>query len=364
MYYVDLVTSINDYAENNFPVVTVNRFIEQAEQRIYNSVQIPSLRKNVTGSVSPTNPYLGCPSDWLSTFSLAAYTYASGTISTTSGSNTITYTGLNAQVGQLVTATGIPANTYVQIVGANSCVLTNNATATASVTASFQGPYQYLLNKDVSFIREAFSAPQYTGVPLYYSLFGPQTSNVYNMTFLLGPTPDQVYSMELHYNSYATSIIQAAIATLGTITSTGVFTAGTYYNTALTGGTGSSATATIVVNSSGTVTSVTLVDTGTGYVAGDKLSAVLPFPSGTPSFTVTVTTISNPNGESWLGDNFDTALLNYALAEAITYTKGEADLVALYQKRADDSLAILKQLGDAKEKGDSYRDGVPKYKVV
>jgi hypothetical protein len=364
MYYVDLVTSINDYAENNFPVEVVNRFIEQAEQRIYNSVQIPSLRKNVTGAVSPTNPYLACPTDWLSTFSLAAYTYASGTISTTSGSNTITYTGLNAQVGQLVTATGIPPNTYVQIVGTNSCLLTNNATATGSVTASFQGPYQYLLNKDVSFIREAFATPQYSGLPLYYSLFGPQTSNIYDMTFLLGPTPDQVYSMELHYNSYATSIIQSTIATLGTITSTGIFTAGTYYNTALTGGTGSSATATIVVNSSGVVTSVSLVDAGTGYVVGDKLSASLPFPSGTPVFTVAVASINNPTGQSWLGENFDTALLNYSLMEAITYTKGEQDLVALYQKRADDALAILKQLGDAKEKGDSYRDGAPKYKVV
>jgi len=363
MYYSDLVTAINDYTENNFPTVDVNRFIEQAEQRIYNTVQLPSLRKNVTGQVSPANPYLACPPDWLSTFSLAAYTYATGTISTTAGSNTITYTGINAQAGQLVTANGIPAGTVVTTVGSNSCLLSANATATASVSATFQGPYAYLLNKDVSFIREAFAAPQTTGLPLYYSLFGPQTTNQFYMTFLLGPTPDQVYNMELHYNSYPTSIIQAAIYSFGSITSTGTFTNGTYYNTALTGGSGTGATATIVV-SGGSVTSVTLVDTGTGYVVGNTLSATLPYTTGTPTFSIPVASITNPTGETWLGDNFDTALLNYCLMEAITYIKGEQDLVALYQKRADDAMALLKQLGDAKEKGDSYRDGVPKYKVV
>lgn len=363
MYYSDLVVSINDYAENNFPTVTVNRFIEQAEQRIYNSVQLPSLRKNVVGQVSPANPFLACPPDWLSNFSLAAYTYASGTISTTSGSNTITYSGINAQVGQLVTATGIPYGTTVLAVGVNSCMLSADATAIGSVSATFQGPYNYLLNKDASFIREAFAYPSSTGLPLYYAVYGAQTTNQFQMTFLLGPTPDQVYNMELNYNYYPTSIIQAAIATLGSWSTTGTYTNGTYYNTPLTGGTGTGATATIVV-SGGSVTNVTLVDSGTGYVVGDALTATLPFITGTPTWTVAVASINNPTGETWLGDNFDTALLNYCLMEAITYTKGEQDLVALYQKRADDALALLKQLGDAKEKGDSYRDVPPKYKVV
>jgi len=363
MYYYDLVTAINDYSENNFPTSVVNRFIEQAEQRIYNSVQLPSLRKNVTGQVSPTNQYLACPTDWLSTFSLAAYTYATGTITTTSGSNIITYSGLNIQSGQVVIATGIPGGTTVSVVGTNSCQLSANATASGSVSATFQGPYQYLLNKDSSFIREAFSYPSNTGLPLYYALYGSQTSNQYTMTFLLGPTPDQVYYMELNYNFYPVSIIQAAISTFGAISSTGTFTNGTYYNTTLTGGAGNSATATIVV-SGGAVTNVTLVDSGTGFAVGDVLTASLPYTTGTPTWSIPVLAITNPNGETWLGDNFDTALLNYALLEAITYIKGEQDLVALYQKRGDDSLALLKQLGDAKEKGDSYRDTPPKYKVV
>ena len=279
MIYTELVTAIQDYVENNFPTADINRFIEQAEQRIYNSVQIPSLRKNVTGQVSPANAYLACPQDWLSTFSIAAYTYTSGTIGTTTGSSSITTTGVsNIQVGQLVTASGIPVGTVVISVGSTTANLSAVATATASVSASFQGPYSYLLNKDVSFIREAYAYPSTTGLPLYYALFGAQSSNILDMTFILGPTPDQVYNMELHYNYYPQSIVTAS--------------------------------------------------------------------------------------ETWLGDNFDTALLNYCLMEAITYIKGEPDLVTLYQKRADDAMALLKQLGDAKEKGDSYRDGNPKYKVV
>ena len=364
MLYTDLVTAINDYTENNFPSADINRFIEQAEQRIYNSVQLPSLRKNSTGQVSPANPYLACPSDWLSTFSLAAYTYASGSITTVSGSNTISFSGLTVQVGQQVTASGIPAGTTVLTASGTGAVLSSNATSSGTVSATFQGPYAYLLNKDVSFIREAFSFPSTTGLPLYYALFGQQTSNPLNMTFILGPTPDQVYNMELHYNYYPASIIQAQITSLGAITSTGAFTPGTYYNTALTGGTGSGAVANIIVGLSGTVTSVTLLSGGYQYVAGDSLSATLPYTTGTPTFKVAVTSISNPAGETWLGDEFDVALLNYSLMEAITYIKGEQDLVALYQKRADDALALLKQLGDAKEKGDSYRDGAPKYKVI
>jgi len=362
MYYVDLVSAINNYAENNFPTAVVNRFIEQSEQRIYNAVQIPSLRKNVTGQVSPANPYLSLPSDWLSTFSLAAYTYATGTVTTVSGSNTITFTGITAQVGQQVTGTGIPAGTIVLTGGTTSAVLSADATANGSVTAVFQGPYAYLLNKDVSFIREGFSYPTTTGLPLYYSLFGPQTTNQFSMSFLLGPTPDQVYNMELHYNYYPTSIIQAQINSLGNPTTSGTFTNGSYYNTALTGGTGSGAIANVFV-SGGVVSSVTLLEAGTGYAVGDVLTATLPYTTGTPSWSVSVTVINNPTGETWLGDYFDTALLNYCMMEAITYTKGEQDLVVLYQKRADDALELLKQLGDAKEKGDSYRDGNPKYKV-
>jgi hypothetical protein len=198
-------------------------------------------------------------------------------------------------------------------------------------------------------------------------LFGPQQGpnnpNPFDMVIQLAPTPDQIYNYELHYNAYPTSIIQASIFQFGTITQSGSFTDGTYYNQPLIGGSGTLATANIIV-STGKVTQVILANTGTGYVVGDVMTVELPYTTGTPTWSVPISVVSNPYGETWLGDNFDTALLNYCLMEAITYTKGEQDLVQLYQKRADDASALLKQLGDAKEKGDSYRDGTPKYKVV
>jgi len=220
MTYAELVASIQNYSENSFDYSTtptiVNRFIEQAEQTIYNGVQLPSLRRNVTGSTTASNKYLSCPVDYLSSFSLAA-----------------------------VDATG---------------------------------NYNYLLNKDVNFIRQAYPNPTDTGLPYYYALFGPQSSNSTELSFILGPTPDAVYTMELHYYFYPESIVTS--------------------------------------------------------------------------------------GTTWLGDNFDIALLNYCLVEAITYMKGEQDMVALYKGRADNAMSLLKQLGDAKEKGDAYRDGSPKYKVI
>jgi len=223
MTYNELVTAVQDYCENNFPTVDMNRFIQQAEQKIYNAVQLPSLRKNVIGTTTISNPYLSCPDDYLASFSLA--------------------------------------------------VIQNYGLATER--------YYFLLNKDVNFIREAYDYPNDKGLPLYYSLFGARvvSGTITNeLSFLLGPTPDAVYHMELHYYYYPESIVTA--------------------------------------------------------------------------------------NETWLGDNFDTALLCGTLMEAITYMKGEADMVALYKLRYDEAMALLKQLGDAKEKGDSFRDGVPKYKVV
>jgi len=218
MTYNELVTAVQSYTENTFPTVDMDRMIEQAEQKIYNAVQLPSLRKNVTGTCTTNNKYLSCPNDYLSSFSLA-----------------------------VIDATGA---------------------------------YSYLLNKDVNFIREAYPSPTDTGLPLYYGLFGPQYSYPDELSFILGPTPDAGYNMELHYFFYPESITVAA------------------------------------------------------------------------------------DGQTWLGDNFDTALLNGTLMEAITYMKGEPDMLALYQARYQEAMMLLKQLGDAKEKGDSYRDGVPKYPVV
>ena len=147
MNYAALVVAISDYTENTFQTVDVNLFITQAEQRIYNSVQFPSLRKNVIGTITASNKYLSCPEDFLAPYSLAVF----------SGS----------------------------------------------------GPYTFLLNKDVNFIREAYPTPTDTGTPKYYALFGPTVSSgaISNeLSFILGPTPDATYSAELHYYYYPESI--------------------------------------------------------------------------------------------------------------------------------------------------------------
>jgi hypothetical protein len=208
MNYAELVSAVEDYTENAFAVADINTFIEQAEQRIYNAVQLPALRKNVTGNTTSGNKYLACPSDWLATYSLAV------------------------------------------------------------VDAS--GNYEYLLNKDVNFIRQAYPTPADTGIPQYYAQFDQNT-------FILGPTPNSNYVMELHYFYYPQTIVTA--------------------------------------------------------------------------------------GTSWLGDNFDSALLYGTLLEAYTYMKGEADIMAVYKQRYDESMQLLKQLGDGKNRRDAYRSGQVRYPV-
>jgi hypothetical protein len=225
MNYSELSAAIQTYTENNFPAITladsstvssttqINRFIQQAEQRIYNSVQFPSLRKNVTGTVTSSNKYLSCPNDFLATYSLAAYPYGGG-------------------------------------------------------------DYIFLLNKDVNFIREAYPSPTSTGTPKYYALFGPTVASSVisnELSFILGPTPDATYSVELHYYYYPESI-------------------------------------------------------------------------------TTATT-------TWLGDNFDTVLLYGSLVEAYTFMKGEQDLIALYDGKYKEALALAKRLGDGMERQDAYRSG-------
>jgi hypothetical protein len=154
MNYAAFVVAISDYTENTFQTVDVNLFITQAEQRIYNSMQFPSIRKNVTGTITANNKYLSAPDDFLSSYSLAIF----------SGS----------------------------------------------------GPYTFLLNKDVNFIREAYPTPTDTGKPKYYALFGPTTTAgppslpTNELSFILGPTPDAAYSAELHYYYYPESITTVA----------------------------------------------------------------------------------------------------------------------------------------------------------
>lgn len=154
MTYSELCAAVSSYCESTFETVDMNVFITEAELRCYNTVQIPALRKNVTGTTTISNPYLSCPTDFLSSFSLA-------------------------------------------------------------VIAPVTGAYTYLLNKDVNFIRECYSVPATTGTPKYYALFGPRSDAATELTFILGPTPDAAYTAELHYNSYPESIVTAGTSWLG-----------------------------------------------------------------------------------------------------------------------------------------------------
>ena len=166
MNYNELFAQIQSYTENQFPpmilangssvsvTTQINTFIEQAERRIYNTVQIPSLRKNVTGNCTASNKYLACPNDYLSSFSLA-------------------------------------------------------------VIDAITGEYEYLLNKDVNFIRQAYPSPTDTGKPRYYALFGSRLNDPNELTFILGPTPNANYGAELHYFYYPESIVTAGNSWLG-----------------------------------------------------------------------------------------------------------------------------------------------------
>ena len=237
MNYSELFIAVKGYLENDFQSTVftdsagsssssaaaltsteqVNIFITQAEQRIYNTIQFPSLRANVTGTLTANNKYLACPADFLAVYSMAVI-------------NTDT-------------------------------------------------SYTYLLNKDVNFIREAYPTPTDTGTPAYYALFGPVSTNEAELTFILGPTPDAAYSMELHYFYYPESITTTA------------------------------------------------------------------------------------SGTTWLGDNIDSVLLYGALVEGYTFMKGEADMIAIYEKKYQDALMLAKRLGDGMERRDAYRSGQPRVPV-
>ena len=188
--------------ESSF-VSQIPEFIQSAEERVYNTVQIPAIRKNVTGAIASGNQYLTLPTDWLATFSIA-------------------------------------------------------------VVDPVTGAYTYLLDKDVNFIRESFPVPNATGTPQYSAIFDADS-------LLLGPTPDQAYTTELHYYYYPESIVTA--------------------------------------------------------------------------------------GTSWLGDHFETVLLYGTIREAYTYLKGETDLAAQYEAKYQEALALLKVLGDGKDRRDAYRSG-------
>lgn len=202
MNYTELKANIQDICENTFTEGELAMFTQQAEQKIYNTVQIPALRKNVSGTFTASNNYLQIPSDFLYSYSLAVI----------DGS----------------------------------------------------GDFHFLLNKDVNFIREAYPSSSSTGLPKHYANFD-------DSSFIVGPTPNANYTAELHYGYYPESIVTA--------------------------------------------------------------------------------------GTTWLGEEFDSALLNGALIEAIRFMKGEADIVGMYEKLYVQSIGLLKNLGDGKLRQDAYRSG-------
>ena len=302
MNYVQLYQAVQDYAESSEQlfVENISTFVRQAEDRIYNAVQIPILRRNVTGTLTSGNKYLSAPSDYLSTYSLAVI--------------------------------------------------------------QDDGTYEYLLNKDVDFIRQAYPQPTDTGLPKYYSLFGAQYTDTNELSFLLGPTPDSSYAVEMHYFYYPTSIVQSAVNN-GTITPGYGYANGLYSNVPLTGGSGSGATANITV-AGNVITSVTLNSKGNFYAVGDILTTPVTYIGGIGSgFQYTLTAVDNALGTSWLGDNYDPCLLYGSLREAVLFQKGEQDMVTYYEKMFQDAMSQLNRLGTGLERGDAYRDGQAKIKV-
>jgi hypothetical protein len=304
MNYVQLYQAIQDYAETTEQLFVANIpvFVQEAEERIYNSVQLPSLRKNVTGTLTSGNKYLSLPNDWLSTYSFAV---------------------INAD-----------------------------------------GTYEYLLNKDVNYIRQAFPSPTDTGTPTHYALFGSQYSAINELSLLLGPTPDASYNAELHYYYYPPTIVQGQITLIAITTVGSLYVPGVYENVSLTGGSGSGATATIVINSSGAVSSITLNEGGQFYVVGNILSAATANLGGAGSgFTATVNAVSNSTGTSWLGDNYDPVLFYGSMREAMIFQKQEPDVIKNYEDKYQEAVQQLKRLGDGLERGDAYRDGQTKLRV-
>jgi hypothetical protein len=206
--YSELTQNIEDICVQTFTADQLAMFTQQAEQKIYTTVELPAFRKNQTGSLTSGNKYLTMPTGMLYVYSLA-------------------------------------------VIDAD-------------------GDYEYLINKDVNFIREAYPRPTDTGQPKYYAAFDQNT-------FIIGPTPSANYAAEMHFSYYPESIVTA--------------------------------------------------------------------------------------GTTWLGDEFDSALLNGALVEAIRFQKGEPDMVALYEKLYVQALTLLIQVGDGKLRGDAYRDGQVKRKI-
>ena len=218
MNYTELRDAIEAYTNNTDTdfVAEIPVFVRQAEQRIYNSVQIANLRKNVTGALTTGNKYLACPNDFLSAYSLAIYPQASTTATGTAGQFTITVVSTaNIVAGMYATGTGIATGAIVTLIVGSTVTLSLANTGAVSGFVGFQGDYTYLLNRDVNFIREVYPNPIFQALPKYYAIFGPTTNDVNELTFIVGPTPDLDYKAELHFYYYPESIVTAGTSWLG-----------------------------------------------------------------------------------------------------------------------------------------------------
>jgi hypothetical protein len=218
MNYTELRDAIEAYTNNTDTdfVAEIPVFVRQAEQRIYNSVQIANLRKNVTGALTTGNKYLACPNDFLSAYSLAIYPQASTTATGTAGQFTITVASTaNIIAGMYATGTGIATGAIVTLIVGSTVTLSLANTGAVSGFVGFQGDYTYLLNRDVNFIREVYPNPIFQALPKYYAIFGPTTNDVNELTFIVGPTPDLDYKAELHFYYYPESIVTAGTSWLG-----------------------------------------------------------------------------------------------------------------------------------------------------
>lgn len=215
MLYADLVARVSETTENTFETAVMDNFIRQAEVRIYNTVQLANLRKEASGTLSIGTATVSCPSDLLSIYSVAV--------------------------------------------------------------VDGSGNWNYLLNKDINYIREAYPSPSSTGTPRHYALTQPDTGTQLVLKLTFGPTPSAALTYQLNYFYRPESIVTAS--------------------------------------------------------------------------------------ETWLGDNFDNALFNATLVEAARYMKAEADIVALYNDMYLQSIALLKNLGDGKQRQDAYRSGQVRIQV-
>lgn len=307
MNYAELSQAVQDYTQNYADefVANIPVFVKQAEQRIYNTVLFPALQKTLVGSFSINNPYLATPADFLAPLSVAVI---------------------------------------------------NN------------GNYEYLLNKDPNFLRAAYPNQNLRGEPRYYTIFGLAVTNsiiTNNLSLMFAPTPDNNYSLEMVYYYYPDTIVQGRVTGFTGLIGGAGYSNGLYYDVPLLGGSGSNAAATVLVVN-GSVTNLTITNPGVFYVVGDKLTVAAESLGGFGTgggFSVDVLTVGNSAGTSWLGENFDPVLLYAVLVEAYIFMKGEADVMAMYDKKYQDALQQVIRLGAGLDRGDTYRDGQAKNKV-